>query len=234
MARGAGGVGAGRRAHRAAAERRRVHHLHPGQPRRRPRLHPQFVCGASACGARRRRGDWPSAPASTATSVLSLAGLDAPPRSREHTLVTSLFGDAWAEGRDLDLATLIQQVQTPPFAKVGVVDLEAFFPAKDRFDLAMQLNGLLAAPGLCAVARGRAARPGQPALFTARASRGSRCSRSRTSATPSGCSSSRCCSIRSWRGCGGRPGRRACGRWSTWTRSSATFRRSRIRRRRRR
>ncbi len=85
--------------------------------------------------------------ASTATSVLSLSGLDAPPRSREHTLVTSLFGAAWAEGHDLDLATLIQQVQTPPFAKVGVVDLEAFFPAKERFDLAMRLNGLLAAPG---------------------------------------------------------------------------------------
>ena len=46
-----------------------------------------------------------------------------------------------------DLATLIQHVQTPPFAKVGVVDLEAFFPAKERFDLAMKLNGLLAAPG---------------------------------------------------------------------------------------
>ena len=84
---------------------------------------------------------------STATSVLALAGLDAPPRSREHTLVTSLFGAAWAEGRDLDLATLIQHVQTPPFAKVGVVDLESFFPAKERFDLAMKLNGLLAAPG---------------------------------------------------------------------------------------
>jgi hypothetical protein len=85
--------------------------------------------------------------ASTATSVLSLAGLEAPPRSREHTLVTSLLGAAWADGCDLDLATLIQQVQTPPFTKVGVVDLEAFFPGKDRFDLAMRLNGLLAAPG---------------------------------------------------------------------------------------
>jgi hypothetical protein len=84
---------------------------------------------------------------STATSVLVLAGLDAPPRSREHTLVSSLFGTAWADGRDLDLAALIQAVQTPPFAKVGVVDLEAFFPAKERFELAMRLNGLLAAPG---------------------------------------------------------------------------------------
>ena len=32
-------------------------------------------------------------------------------------------------------------------AKVGVVDLESFFPAKDRFALAMSLNNLLAAPG---------------------------------------------------------------------------------------
>jgi Helicase HerA, central domain len=84
---------------------------------------------------------------STATSVLTLAGVDAAPRSREHTLLASLFSVAWTEGRDLDLAGLIQQVQSPPFQKIGVIDLEAFFPSKDRFDLAMRLNNLLAAPG---------------------------------------------------------------------------------------
>ncbi len=84
---------------------------------------------------------------STATGVLTLAGVDAAPRSREHTLLASLFGAAWSEGRDLDLAGLIQHVQSPPFQKVGIIDLEAFFPSKDRFDLAMQLNSLLAAPG---------------------------------------------------------------------------------------
>jgi hypothetical protein len=83
----------------------------------------------------------------TATSVLALAGGVAEPRSREHTLLATLCGNAWAEGKDLDLSTLIQQVQSPPFQKVGVVDLEAFFAAKDRFELAMRLNGLLAAPG---------------------------------------------------------------------------------------
>ena len=83
----------------------------------------------------------------TATSVLALAGLDAQPRSREHTLLASLFTTAWAAGTSLDLPALIQQVQSPPFQKVGVLDLEAFFPAKDRFDLSMRLNGLLAAPG---------------------------------------------------------------------------------------
>lgn len=83
----------------------------------------------------------------TATSVLALAGVDAPPRSREHTLLAMLLTASWRGGRDLDLSKMVQQVQSPPFEKVGVVDLESFFPAKERFGLAMQLNGLLAAPG---------------------------------------------------------------------------------------
>jgi len=84
---------------------------------------------------------------STATSVLALAGSDAEPRSREHTLLATLFTSAWREGRDLDLPALIHAVQTPPFDKLGVLDLESFFPRKDRFDLALSLNGILAAPG---------------------------------------------------------------------------------------
>ena len=60
---------------------------------------------------------------------------------------STLFSDSWRAGRDLDLAALITQIQTPPIAKIGVVDLESFFPSKDRFALAMQLNQLLAAPG---------------------------------------------------------------------------------------
>ena len=85
--------------------------------------------------------------AGTATSVLSLAGVDAPPRSREHTLLAALFTAAWRSGMNLDLASLIQQIQTPPFSKIGVVDVDSFFPSRERFDLAMRLNGLLAAPG---------------------------------------------------------------------------------------
>jgi hypothetical protein len=83
----------------------------------------------------------------TATSALVLAGVDAPPRSREHSLVAALLTHAWQRGASLDLASLIREVQSPPFDKVGVVDLESFFPSKERFALAMQLNGVLAAPG---------------------------------------------------------------------------------------
>ena len=85
--------------------------------------------------------------ASTAISLLSLAGVDAPPRSREHTLVSNVLSTAWSAGKDLDLPTVIEQIQSPPFQKVGVVDLESFFPKKDRFDLAMRFNAVLAAPG---------------------------------------------------------------------------------------
>ena len=84
----------------------------------------------------------------TATSLLGLAGIEADPiRSREHILISTILDAAWRESRDLDMAALIQQIQSPPVAKVGVLDLDAFFPAKDRFGLAMALNNLLAAAG---------------------------------------------------------------------------------------
>ncbi|MCC7177629.1 MAG: ATP-binding protein [Acidobacteria bacterium] len=90
-----------------------------------------------------------------ATSVLTLAGVDAEPlRSREHVLVSTLFADAWKAGQDMDLAGLIGAVQNPPIERIGVMDLEAFFPAKDRFTLAMQLNQLLAAPSFAAWLQG--------------------------------------------------------------------------------
>ncbi len=85
---------------------------------------------------------------STATGLLTLAGVNADPlKSREHILVSTILSAAWQKGEDLDLAALIARIQTPPVSKVGVVDLESFFPARDRFTLAMSLNNLLAAPG---------------------------------------------------------------------------------------
>jgi hypothetical protein len=86
--------------------------------------------------------------ATTATSLLGLLGIDADPiQSREHILLSTIFGQAWQAGKDLDLAALIQQIQQPPTQKIGVLDLESFYPSKDRFALAMRLNNLLAAPG---------------------------------------------------------------------------------------
>ncbi|MEO5956414.1 MAG: ATP-binding protein [Nitrospiraceae bacterium] len=93
----------------------------------------------------------------TATSLLGLIGVDADPiKSREHILLSTILDQAWRKGQDLDLAALIQQIQTPPVSKVGVLDLDSFYPSKDRFALAMQLNNLLAAPSFSAWLEGEA------------------------------------------------------------------------------
>ncbi len=84
----------------------------------------------------------------TATALLSLIGVEGDPlQSREHILVSTILDTAWREGKNLDLAVLIQQVQAPPVSRIGVLDVDAFFPSKERFKLAMQLNNLLASPG---------------------------------------------------------------------------------------
>lgn len=89
--------------------------------------------------------------AAATSGLLALLGVDADPlRSREHILVANLIEQAWRDGRDLDLADLIRMIQTPPFDKIGVMDLESIFPAKDRFGLSMSLNNLLASPGFAA------------------------------------------------------------------------------------
>ena len=83
-----------------------------------------------------------------ATGLLALLGIDPDPiKSREHILLSSILGAAWANGQALDIASLIAQIQQPPFAKIGVLDLDSFYPQKDRFELALALNNLLAAPG---------------------------------------------------------------------------------------
>lgn len=84
----------------------------------------------------------------TASGLLAIVGIDADPvRSREHVLLSNLLDHAWRAGRDLDLPSLIREVQKPPFSSVGVLDLESFFPSRDRFALATALNALLASPG---------------------------------------------------------------------------------------
>jgi hypothetical protein len=91
----------------------------------------------------------------TATGILTLLGIDADPlASREHILISRLLDHSWRSGRDLDVASLISEIQDPPISKVGVMTLDSFFPAKDRFALATRLNNLLAAPGFEAWTQG--------------------------------------------------------------------------------
>ncbi|MDD1712647.1 MAG: type IV secretion system DNA-binding domain-containing protein [Methanoregulaceae archaeon] len=83
----------------------------------------------------------------TVTAILGLIKVNADPlSSREHILLSSVFEHFWRNARDLTLVTLIQAIQNPPILQVGAFDVETFFPAKDRFTLAMRLNHIIAAP----------------------------------------------------------------------------------------
>ena len=84
---------------------------------------------------------------SAVSGLLALLGIDADPiRSREHILISNILSAAWSTGRDLDLGQLIGEIQKPPFQRVGIMELDTFFPAKDRMELAMTINNLLASP----------------------------------------------------------------------------------------
>ena len=84
----------------------------------------------------------------TVTSLLGLLDIDADPiQSREHILISTILVTLWKRGEDLDIGHLIQLIQNPPITRIGVLDIESFYPSKDRFALAMKLNNLLAAPG---------------------------------------------------------------------------------------
>jgi hypothetical protein len=91
--------------------------------------------------------------ATTASSLLGLAGMtDVEPHSREQALLSTILSSAVpfdsAQGRPgADLKWLVQQIQRPSFAQIGVLDLETFYPAKDRQELALRFNSLLASPG---------------------------------------------------------------------------------------
>jgi hypothetical protein len=84
----------------------------------------------------------------TASAFLGLAGRDSDPRSGEHTLLSTVLFDAWSNARSLDLPELLRAVNTPPFARLGVLDVDAVVPPKDRAALAVAINGALASPSM--------------------------------------------------------------------------------------
>jgi len=89
--------------------------------------------------------------ATVVSGLLALLERDANPiNSRDHVLLSTIFEDAWRKGTGLDMASLIAAVQKPSFDKVGAFDLDTFYPAKERLQLAMAINNLLASPGFAA------------------------------------------------------------------------------------
>ena len=201
-------LGPGRRPHRPAGRRRRRRRLHPGQPRRTAAVDSRDVQPAAArrfstspsCSPR-ACSRWPRAccrwPASTAT----------PTTSREHVLVATLLQEAWRAGRDLDLAVAHRPGAVAADGQGGRARPRVVLPRHRPLragDAAQQRAGRAR---LRRLARGRARSTSAKLLYTADGQgRASRSSRSRTSATPSACSSWRCCSSRCWPGCAAQRG----------------------------
>ncbi len=91
-----------------------------------------------------------------AAALLALVDLDADPiQSKEYILLSNILSGAWDQGERLDLAGVIQRVDAPPFAKLGVFSVDDFFPPKKRREFAMQLNGLVASPSFQAWLEGQ-------------------------------------------------------------------------------
>ncbi len=67
----------------------------------------------------------------TVSALLGLLGVEADPlRSREHILLANLFEYYWRRNEPLDLAKLILAIQEPPVRKLGVFDVDTFFPGQ--------------------------------------------------------------------------------------------------------
>ncbi len=85
------------------------------------------------------------------SGILGLVGIEADPvASREHVLLAAILDRAWRGGEDSSLESLLKAIQSPPFQRLGALDLESFYPEKDRFALAARLNSLLASPAFAA------------------------------------------------------------------------------------
>ncbi len=111
---------------------------------------PVSVLNSFACPSAAILEDWEATAdliASATTGLLGLVGVTGDPiSSREHILISNIIQQNWKKGLDLDIASLIRSIQTPPFERVGAFVTDSFFPAKERFELALKLNNLLAAP----------------------------------------------------------------------------------------
>ncbi|MEE9326201.1 MAG: DUF87 domain-containing protein [Cocleimonas sp.] len=83
----------------------------------------------------------------TVSSLLSLIGIEADPvESKEYILLAQLITRSWLDNNDLSLEDLIGQIISPPFKKIGVLPLEAFYSQTDRFKFATKFNAIIASP----------------------------------------------------------------------------------------
>ncbi len=91
----------------------------------------------------------------TASGLLALVDRGGDPlTNRDHVLVATLLDHAWRSGQDLDFAALLHRLADPPVPRFGVLDAETFYPARQRQELVLAFNTVLASPSFAAWTRG--------------------------------------------------------------------------------
>lgn len=65
---------------------------------------------------------------------------------KEKALLAALIEHSWRSGEELNLEKLVSMIIEPPFKKLGVLELENFFPSNERRKLAIEMNKLLSLP----------------------------------------------------------------------------------------
>ena len=81
------------------------------------------------------------------SGLLGLLDIDADPlTSREHIFLSNIIQSEWGSGKDVPIENLIALIQTPPMDKIGAFEVESYYPSKERFKLATQINNLIASP----------------------------------------------------------------------------------------
>ena len=84
---------------------------------------------------------------SLAASVLSLIGMSSEDMSsKEQLLISTIFESKFKEQKDVSIEELINFIANPPFKKIGVFDVDTFYPSSERLKLAMKINALIASP----------------------------------------------------------------------------------------
>jgi hypothetical protein len=79
--------------------------------------------------------------------VLRLLGRDPDPaKSRDHVLLSVLAERRLSMGQSAEIPALLEDIANPPVARIGALDVDAFFPRRARRELAAALNTLLASP----------------------------------------------------------------------------------------
>lgn len=92
---------------------------------------------------------------SAVSGLLSLIDLPVDSnKSPEYVMLSSLFLHYWRKGESLDVEKIIGNIVNPPFQKIGVFALDTYYPQKERMELAMLLNGVLASPAFSAWTKG--------------------------------------------------------------------------------